>query len=409
MHTSDEFLSTLERDGYVVVPSFLDKKLVEEARCDLEAIYARDLEERRMRNADEPLFTHGSTKSVLTAPSHLALRLPGKSKALDQCYEKILSDPMTSKLLRGVAGEHIKLRDANCRYMTGTHDDGDFNNPPHEWHRDSPGELCIAVFLNEVPPGDNGGTAMVPGSHKYPWCPRWSALFGEPFYVNRGGTRGPKKLARFAIFNRLLHRFLVKSRNPLGVHGKPGDFYIFLNDTWHGRVPNLHGQRGMVVMAGAFPTDFPFPDDPAPFPADVVDKLPPTWRRVVARDLPVNTEKNTLLRRMLAERRPDRPTGLFWWARIERALMVKIAIATDRVRARAASDKQAIVSAGASAATTLRSRARGLATTVRTRGVALTRAVVGRLLKPVYARLIVMPHIGPLLQGTVRRLKAAIR
>ena len=89
-------IADLERDGYVVVKSFLDKELVEEARRDLEAIYAKDLEERRMRNMDEQMFTHGSTKSILSRASHLVLGLPGKSKALDQCYEKIFSDPMTA-------------------------------------------------------------------------------------------------------------------------------------------------------------------------------------------------------------------------------------------------------------------------------------------------------------------------
>src|SRR5712692_5000480 len=143
-------IADLERDGYVVVKSFLDKELIEEARRDLEAIYAKDLEERRMRNMDEQLFTHGSTKSILSKPSHLVLGLPGKSKALDECYEKIFSDPKTHALIRAIAGEHIKIRDVNCRYMSGTYDGGDFLNPPHEWHRDSPGEFCIAIPLNEV-------------------------------------------------------------------------------------------------------------------------------------------------------------------------------------------------------------------------------------------------------------------
>ena len=92
---------------------------------------------------------------------------------------------MTRELIRAIAGEHIKIRDVNCRYMSGTYDGGDFLNPPHEWHRDSPGEFCIAIPLNEVAEGDNGATAVVPGSHRYPWCPRWNAMFGAPFYISR--------------------------------------------------------------------------------------------------------------------------------------------------------------------------------------------------------------------------------
>jgi Phytanoyl-CoA dioxygenase (PhyH) len=322
MTTSEELLSTLDRDGFVIVSSFLDERVVDEARRDLEAIYTRDLEERRMRNAEEASFSHGSTKTVLTPPSHLALRLPGRSKALDQCFEKIFTDPLTSKVLRGMAGEHVKIRDVNCRQMTGTIDDGDFLNPPHEWHRDSLGEFGIGVFLNEVPSGDNAGTAVVPGSHKYPWCARWNVMFGDPLYLNRKGLRGPKLLARFNIFSRLLHHFYVQNKKPIGVPGKPGDIYFFVNDIWHGRVPNLHGRRGMVVLAGGFPTDFPFPDSPDPFPDDIIKSVPPTYGRALARDLPINTDKNTVIHRMLANRRPDSPSDLFWWARKERELLV---------------------------------------------------------------------------------------
>ena len=315
--TTQSIAAAVERDGYVVVKSFLDKDLVAQARRDLEAIYARDIEERRLRNADMPLFTHGSTKSVLSETSHLVLRLPGKSNALDQCYEKIFSDPTTRELIRAIAGDHIKIRDVNCRYMTGTDDPGDFLNGPHEWHRDSDGEFCIAVPLNEVPEGENGATAVIAGSHRWPWDPRWKGLFGAPFYISRTPLkRGPAALTRLNPFNRLL--FKRHMRNHTGTFAEPGDFYIFLNDTWHGRVPNRHGARPMIVMAGAFPTDFSFPDNPDPFPPEMIERLPPAFRRAVARDAPVNTNKDTIIHRMLASRTRDVPTQLFWWARMER-------------------------------------------------------------------------------------------
>jgi hypothetical protein len=80
----------------------------------------------------------------------------------------------------------------------------------------------------------------------------------------------------------------------------------------------------MIVMAGAFPTDFPFPDNPAPFPAEVIERLPPTYRRAVARDAPVNANKDTIIHRMLRFRKRDLPTDLFWWARMEREAMVAV-------------------------------------------------------------------------------------
>jgi hypothetical protein len=315
--------ATVEKDGYVVVKSFLDKNLVAQARRDLEVIYARDIEERGLRNADTDLFTHGSTKSIRSKATHLVLGLPGKSKALDQCYEKIFSDPTTRDLIRAIAGDHIKIRDVNCRYMTGIDDPGDFLNVSMEWHRDSAGEFCIAIPLNEVSEGENGATAVIAGSHRYPWDPRWKGLFGAPFYISRDPLKGaPSALTRLNPLNRWLFKRYMKHHT--GIFAEPGDFYIFINDTWHGRVPNRHGARAMIVMAGAFPTDFPFPDNPEKFPPDMIERLPPTYRRVAARDAPVNTNNNTILHRMLRTRKRDLPINLFWWARMEREAVVAI-------------------------------------------------------------------------------------
>jgi ectoine hydroxylase-related dioxygenase (phytanoyl-CoA dioxygenase family) len=320
---AEEIADTVERDGFVVVKSFLDKELVAQARRDLEAIYARDIEERRLRNLDEPLFTHGTTKSYATDKSHLVMGLPGKSKALDQCYEKILSDPATREAIRAIGGDHIKIRDVNCRYMSGKDDPGDLLNGPHEWHRDSDGEFCIAVPLTEVPEGENGATAVIPGSHRWPWDPRWKGLFGAPFYISREPLqKGPAALTRLNFVNRLLFRRHMKSHT--GTFAEPGDFYIFLNDTWHGRVPNRNGARPMIVMAGAFATDFSFPDNPDPFPPEVLERVPPTFRQAAARNAPVNTNKDTVIHRLMRTRKGDAPTQLFWWARKEREAMVGV-------------------------------------------------------------------------------------
>jgi hypothetical protein len=330
MAGAQKWLKNLERDGYVAVRGFLDKGLVARARADISALYVLDRQERQQRNDDGPLFTHGTTTSVLTEPSHLLLGLPGKSAALDECYERIFTDPGTSALLCGIAGRNLKLRDVNCRLMTGTRDEGDFLNPPHEWHRDSPGEFCIAVFLEAAEEGANAATAILPGSHRFPWCPRWNALFGEPFYVNRQGGRGIAKLTRMNPFSRLFHKIFMRDRT--GIVGQPGDFYIFLNDTWHGRTPNLHGGRTMIVMAGAFPTEFAFPDDPATFSKGALDRLPPRYRQYASRELPANPDRNSYIHRMLRERRRDHPASLFWWVRKEHDLIARLSVGLTTAR-----------------------------------------------------------------------------
>jgi hypothetical protein len=109
-----------------------------------------------------------------------------------------------------------------------------------------------------------------------------------------------------------------------GAPGKAGDFYIFLNDTWHGRVPNLHGKRAMIVMLGGFPTDYAFPDNPDAVPAERLANIPPQYRQAVARNAPINTNKDTIIHRMLNGRKGDNPLSLFWWARKEREFFAAI-------------------------------------------------------------------------------------
>ena len=80
----------------------------------------------------------------------------------------------------------------------------------------------------------------------------------------------------------------------------------------------------MIVMAGGFPTDFPFPDDPDAVPAERLGRIPPTYRQAVARGAPINTDKDTIIHRMLRDRKADRPGDLFWWARKEREFVAAI-------------------------------------------------------------------------------------
>ena len=224
-----QWIERLDKDGYVVVKNFFDKDLVAQARKDVEALYDLDRAERaRVDKKNEVTFNSQLSQSILTAPSHLLLNLMGKSPALDHLYEKILTHSESSQAIKALVG-NLKLRDMNCRLMTGTYDTGDFLNPPHEYHRDARGEVCIGIFLNEVPPGDNAATALVPGSHKYPIDPRWDVTLGAPLYHTRTRTSHHSFLARLNPIGRLLHRKLLKNQTT-GAFGEPGDFYIFIND-----------------------------------------------------------------------------------------------------------------------------------------------------------------------------------
>ncbi|HLX79291.1 MAG TPA: phytanoyl-CoA dioxygenase family protein [Burkholderiales bacterium] len=317
----EKLKSRLEEEGFVVVHDFLDPAAVTIAHDEIEDWYLRDQEERKQKSITEPMYDGSAGKTILTKPTHLMLDVYGKSPTLDSLFERILSDPESAGLLRALAGRNLKLRGYNIKKMTGAHDPRPDVGPapnPHEWHRDSPYEICIAVFLDDFSQPNNGTTALMSGSHRFPYCPRWSCLFGPPFALSRifRLQLGIGMFLRFNLFNHLLARRVGKLAT--GAYGKRGDFYIFINDVWHGREPNTHGNNHMMLMVGAFPTEIPYPDKVVAPDPEILATLPSSLRAAAAQVLPQNNGADTILRRMHERRARDRFPILFHLARVER-------------------------------------------------------------------------------------------
>ncbi|HWY88422.1 MAG TPA: hypothetical protein VNX28_17045 [Gemmataceae bacterium] len=317
---------TLEakRDGFVFFRQLFSAELARQAHDELSAWYERDNADREQKKNQES-HNHGPAGlTIKTPPSHLLIDAYTKSPALDKIVDKILTHPTTKGVLRRMVGEHVKFRGYNVRLMTGNYDPGPVPSLPreltlpHDWHRDSPGEFGIGIFLSDVPEGGNGGTALMRGSHMFPYCPRWHTLLNS-YWHTTGASRikGRPLFARFAVFNRLLGKLL--RRRAVEAGGTHGDCYFFFNDVWHGRYQNLHGRQTMIVLIGCFPTEFPFPDEVKQSARDVLDRLPESIRKGLTAQ-PENKDKSTLVHWMLANRRPAMPLGLFYLARLERIL-----------------------------------------------------------------------------------------
>lgn len=319
--TAESLAQDLEKDGFVVVRNFFDPELVRKAHDEIEAWYQRDLEDRKSRKILNTTVDGVAGKTILTEPTHLMLDVYGRSPTLDALFEKILSDSISARLLSALAGPNLKLRGYNIKRMTGHPDPRPTMGPspiPHEWHTDSPSEICIAIYLDDFTQPDNGTTALMRGSHLFPYCPRWNCLFGPiiPVLTKFGLETGISLFLKLNVFNRFLAKRLRNRET--GAYGKRGDFYIFINDVWHGREPNIHGNDHMMLMAGAFPSEAPFPDKVPVPPADKLDCLPPRLRAAAAQSLPGNPGRDTILHRMFEHRAKARFPDLFYLARLER-------------------------------------------------------------------------------------------
>lgn len=315
-------LESLRRDGFTAFRKLFPADLVARAREEVEEV---------CRHHVDPPASKLPEMMRVTRFEHFsfAVDLYGLSSGLEEMVERILTDPVTAAVLGETVGEHYKVRGFNVRRMLGTHDPltgGPFSMP-HSWHRDWKGEFGISILLSDVPPSNNAGTAFAPGSHLWPYDPRWNTLLSEWNVLGDAGFRSPffrGLVRRMSFFNDRLGRKMLPGA--VEATGAAGDVFFFSNDTWHGRFPNLHGRKTTVLFLGVFPTEFPFPDDVRVPPPAILDRLPPRFRRAVRHDQPVNERRDTLTHWILANQKPADWFGPFHLAHIERRAVLPLVL-----------------------------------------------------------------------------------
>ena len=111
-HTSD--VSTLDRDGYVVLNGILPPVEVETARQDLAKLFDLDVAVRKEKGFSEAFFSDGPIgQTILTGASHLALDMYGKSDAFDQLLERLLTHPRMRRVVEAWSGPHFRIGSVN--------------------------------------------------------------------------------------------------------------------------------------------------------------------------------------------------------------------------------------------------------------------------------------------------------
>lgn len=163
----------------------------------------------------------------------------GQSPAFDAVLEKVITHPAIKGVLEAVLGAGYKMWQANVRRAEPGGDG-------QALHQDAIGELGISVLVNDHPTND-GCTAFLPGSH------RWPIRYGDI-----GLPLWPKHLAPALA----------------AADGKAGDVALFFNRTWHGRFAGTH--PGTAILMSFFPVGATFPIQRVP--AEVLAKLPPDLR-----------------------------------------------------------------------------------------------------------------------------------
>ena len=145
----------------------------------------------------------------------------GINKRIDELLEKILINPEIQNTLLKVLDKNYFLRHISARY----------NEPNDEGlalHQDAIGEVSLMVLLNDQLDGSTfffPGTQLIPSNKQTATKVSWNSL----------------KLTKITNY------FLMLA------NGRVGDYYYFLNRTWHGRTPGKSNKTKLSLFFDFFP------------------------------------------------------------------------------------------------------------------------------------------------------------
>lgn len=301
----EKLIDIVERDGVFVLKNFFDRKAVEETRAELLDLIDKD-EARRKKGRFPAVDTSVKYRSIYTKLMHTIWFPCLQSKNYQTLLNDMFDAPVMREFMRELTGDSFRIRVDLWRRSSGENDKVADFQLPHVWHRDTLGEFTFGIFFDDLPEHGAGGTAVIPGTHWYKEDPRWDLMVGEKMNMTRKYHLGNRDLVNLpdgfrslAPNNRQLTHELNQKKRELT--GQMGDIYFFLNDTYHGRAPNLSGKRWLIARTGCFGTEFPFKDD-IPLP-EGIDTLPEPLRTHFRTDQAPNSQTNTLLRRMAFKRK----------------------------------------------------------------------------------------------------------
>ncbi|MDD9901184.1 MAG: phytanoyl-CoA dioxygenase family protein [Alphaproteobacteria bacterium] len=306
-----ELAEKVEKDGYFIIEDYFPLDDVMSVRKELEAIMDADVAHREENKLGVRRFTEeGNTYSTLTPVIHSIMHSLWQSPGLRTFFERVFTDPEIKEFTRRVIGERFRIRADIVRRATGANDYIDDFQIPHQWHRDSTGEFAFGIFFDDFSPDLSGGTGVMKGTHWRGYSPQFDFVFSDNCLAGQKYVHDKRKRIKF--LNPVVEKMcVINSRfkdqfrdSRVELKGRPGGLYFFLNETWHGRMPNIHGGKNMLVRWGGFASEFAFKDDrPLPGPTSI---LPPVVAQHYQPDQAPNTDPTTLLQRMRAAQEEDR-------------------------------------------------------------------------------------------------------
>lgn len=193
-----------------IVKNFLKKGVVKGKSEILSNVEIKELEILILKSKDEHLKKGGIFQNIV-----------GINKRIDDLLEKILANPEVQNTLLKILDKNYFLRHVSARY-----------NKPNDKglaiHQDSIGEVSLVVLINDQL---NGSTFFFPGTQLIP---------SEKHTAEKVSWNSLK-------LSNITNHFLMKAS------GYAGNYYYFLNRTWHGRLPGKSNETKLSLFFDFFP------------------------------------------------------------------------------------------------------------------------------------------------------------
>ena len=193
-----------------IVKNLLKKGIVKGKSEILSNVEIKELETLILKSKDEHLKKGEVFQNIV-----------GINKRIDDLLGKILTNPEVQNTLLKILDKNYFLRHVSARY-----------NKPNDkglaLHQDSIGEVSLVVLINDQL---NGSTFFFPGTQLIP---------SEKHTAEKVSWNSLK-------LSNITNHFLMKAS------GHAGNYYYFLNRTWHGRLPRKSNETKLSLFFDFFP------------------------------------------------------------------------------------------------------------------------------------------------------------
>ena len=193
-----------------LVKNLLKKGIVKGRSELLSNIEVKELENLILKSKDEHLKKGEVFQNII-----------GVNKRIDELLEKILINPEIQNTLLKILDKNYFLRHISARY-------NEPNDKGLTLHQDAIGEASLMVLVNDQLDGSTfffPGTQLIPSKKHTAVKVSWNSL----------------KLTK------ITNHFLMLA------NGNAGNYYYFLNRTWHGRTPGRSNKTKLSLFFDFFP------------------------------------------------------------------------------------------------------------------------------------------------------------